>query len=129
MTAARPPTASREVSAAPPTARSSALRQLADVILVGAGTVRTENYSGAQFSPAERQARRRRGQAEVPPIAVVTNRGSIDHDARFFTRTEVPPLILTSADAVADAKARLGSVAEVIDASGPDPVGSTRRRH
>jgi riboflavin biosynthesis pyrimidine reductase len=95
------------------------LRQLADVILVGAGTVRTENYSGAQCSPAERQARRRRGQAEVPPVAVVTNRGRIDHDARIFTRTEVPPLILTSANAVADANARLGSVAEVIDASGP----------
>ena len=53
------------------------MRQLADVILVGAGTVRTENYSGAQFSPAQRQARRRRGQAEVPPIAVVTNRGDL----------------------------------------------------
>lgn len=94
------------------------LRQLADVILVGAGTVRTENYSGAQCSPAQRQDRRHRGQAEVPPIAVVTNRGRIDHDARIFTQTEVPPLILTSANAVADANARLGSVAEVIDASG-----------
>src|SRR3954453_308997 len=94
------------------------LRQLADVILVGAGTVRAENYSGAQCPPAERQARRHRGQAEVPPIAVVTNRGAIDHDAMIFTRTEVPPLILTSANAVADAHTRLGSVAEVIDASG-----------
>jgi riboflavin biosynthesis pyrimidine reductase len=96
------------------------MRQLADVILVGAGTVRAENYSGAQFSPAQRQARQRRGQAEVPPIAVVTNRGLLDHDAKVFTRTEVPPLILTSAKAVADAHRRLGSAAEVIDASGPD---------
>ena len=95
------------------------LRQLADVVLVGAGTVRAENYSGAQFSPAQRQARQRRGQAEVPPVAVVTNRGVIDHDAKIFTRTEVPPLILTSAGAVADARRRLGSVADVIDASGP----------
>ena len=97
------------------------MRQLADVILVGAGTVRAENYSGAQFSPAQRQARQRRGQAEVPPIAVLTNRGALDHDAKLFTRTEVPPLILTSTDAVADATGRLGSVAEVIDASGPHP--------
>ncbi len=95
------------------------MRQLADVILVGAGTVRIENYSGAQFSPAQRQARQRRGQAEVPPIAVVTNRGVFDHDAKLFTRTEVPPLIFTSADAVADTRSRLGSMAEVIDASGP----------
>src|SRR4051812_31971693 len=99
------------------------MRLLADVILVGAGTVRAENYSGAQFSPAQRQARQRRGQAEVPPIAVVTNRGVLDHDAKIFTRTEVPPLILTSAESVADAKSRLGSVAEIIDASGADPRG------
>jgi riboflavin biosynthesis pyrimidine reductase len=95
------------------------MRQLADVILVGPGTVRAENYSGAQFSPAQRQARRHRGQAEVPPIAVLTNSAMLDHDAKLFTRTEVPPLILTCADAVADATGRLGSVAEVIDASGP----------
>jgi riboflavin biosynthesis pyrimidine reductase len=93
------------------------MRQLADVILVGAGTVRIENYSGAQFSPSQRQSRQRRGQAEVPPIAVITNSGELDHDAKLFTRTEVPPLILTSAEAVADTRDRLGSLAEVIDAS------------
>jgi riboflavin biosynthesis pyrimidine reductase len=97
------------------------MRQLADVVLVGAGTVRAENYSGAQFSPAQRQARQRRGQSEVPPIAVLTNSAMLDHDAKLFTRTEVPPLILTCTDAVGDATRRLGSVAEIIDASGPRP--------
>jgi riboflavin biosynthesis pyrimidine reductase len=97
------------------------MRQLADVVLVGAGTVRAENYSGAQFSPAQRQARARRGQAEVPPIAVLTNSAMLDHDAKLFTRTEVPPLILTCSDAIDDATGRLGSVAEIIDASGPRP--------
>jgi riboflavin biosynthesis pyrimidine reductase len=97
------------------------MRDHADVILVGAATVRIENYSGAQLGAAQRQARRRRGQAEVPPIAVVTQRGDLEHDARLFTRTEVPPLILTSSEGVADARRRLGSVAEVIDASGPHP--------
>jgi riboflavin biosynthesis pyrimidine reductase len=97
------------------------MRQLADVVLVGAGTVRAENYSGAQFSPAQRQARARRGQAEVPPIAVLTNSAMLDHDAKLFTRTEVPPLILTCSDAVEDATRRLGSVAEIVDASGPRP--------
>ena len=94
------------------------MRHLADVILVGAGTVRAENYSGAQFSPAQRQARQHRGQAEVPPIAVLTNSAMLDHDAKLFTHTDVRPLILTCADAAADATARLGSVAEVVDASG-----------
>jgi riboflavin biosynthesis pyrimidine reductase len=97
------------------------LRELADVILVGAATVRIENYSGAQLPVAARQERQRRGQAEVPPIAVVTRSGDLDPSARLFTRTEVPPLILTSARTVEDTRVRLGAVAEVIDASGPDP--------
>jgi riboflavin biosynthesis pyrimidine reductase len=96
------------------------LRQLADVIVVGAATVRIENYSGAQLSVTARQARQRRGQAEVPPIAVVTRSGDLDPGARLFTRTEVPPLILTSARTVEDTRSRLGAVAEVVDASGPD---------
>jgi riboflavin biosynthesis pyrimidine reductase len=99
----------------------SLLRHLADVIVVGAATVRIENYSGAQFPVSARQARQRRGQAEVPPIAVVTRSGDLDPSALLFTRTEVPPLILTSTRTVEDTRSRLGAVAEVIDASGTDP--------
>jgi riboflavin biosynthesis pyrimidine reductase len=99
----------------------SLMRHAADVILVGASTVRVENYSGAQLPVAARQARQRRGQAEVPPIAVITRSGDLDPSALLFTRTEVPPLILTAARTFEDTRQRLGSVAEVIDASGSDP--------
>ncbi len=99
----------------------SLMRHAADVILVGAATVRIENYSGAQLPVAARQARQRRGQGEVPPIAVVTRSGDLDPSALLFTRTEVPPLILTSSRTVEDTRRRLTAVAEVIDASGTDP--------
>jgi riboflavin biosynthesis pyrimidine reductase len=99
----------------------SLMRHAADVILVGATTVRVENYSGAQLPVAARQERQRRGQAEVPPIAVVTRSANLDPSARLFTRTEAPPLILTTSRFSDDARRRLGSVAEVIDASGPEP--------
>jgi riboflavin biosynthesis pyrimidine reductase len=99
----------------------SLMRNAADVIVVGAATVRVENYSGAQLSVAARQERQRRGQAEVPPIAVITRSGSLDPSALLFTRTEVPPLILTTSRFVDDTRRRLGSVADVIDASGPEP--------
>jgi riboflavin biosynthesis pyrimidine reductase len=99
----------------------SLMRHAADVILVGAATVRIENYSGAQLPVAARQERQRRGQAEVPPIAVITRSGNLDPSARLFTRTEVPPLILTTSRFSDDTGRRLGSVAEVIDASGPEP--------
>lgn len=94
------------------------LRELADVIVVGASTVRVENYTGVRLSPAQRQERQRRGQAEVPPIAVLTRSGRLERDAKLFHRNEVAPLILTSADAVKDTQARLGALAEVLNASG-----------
>ena len=96
----------------------AALRELADVIVVGASTARVENYSGVQFSAAQRQRRRHRGQAEVPPIAVLTRSGNIERDAGILHHTEVAPLILTCTDAVRDTSARLSGVAEVVDASG-----------
>lgn len=96
----------------------SALRELADVIVVGASTARVENYSGVQFSAAQRQGRRLRGQAEVPPIAVLTRSGRLERDSKLFHRTEVVPLILTSAAAVEETRQLLGGLAEVLDASG-----------
>ena len=99
----------------------AALRALADVVLVGASTALVENYSGVRLSAAERAARTRRGQSEVPPIAVLTRSGRLTPDATLF-RTEVAPLILTCTDAVAEARGRLDGHAEVIDASGADPA-------
>ena len=76
------------------------LRELADVIVVGAGTVRIEGYSGAHLPVAQRQQRQARGQSEVPQLAIVTKSGRLDRDMGVFTRTEVPPLVLTCTAAV-----------------------------
>ena len=97
------------------------LRELADVILVGAGTVRIEGYSGAHLSVAQRQERQARKQSEVPQIAIVTKAGHLDRDLGVFTRTEVPPLILTCTTACDATRRRLAGLAEVIDCSGDDP--------
>ena len=96
------------------------LRELADVV-VGAGTARAENYSGAQMTVAQRRNRQQRGQSEIPTIALVTRSGRLDHDLPVLTRTEVPPLVLTCASAAGDARTRLGAAAEVIDCSAGDP--------
>ncbi|WP_433787480.1 pyrimidine reductase family protein [Actinomycetospora sp. CA-101289] len=98
------------------------LRELADVVLVGAGTVRAEGYRGARTSP-EREARRRaRGRAAVPPIAVVSTRGDLDPGAGLFTDTTVAPLVLTTAVAADGARRALAATgAEVIAVSGDDP--------
>ncbi|BBX74122.1 pyrimidine reductase family protein [Mycobacterium shinjukuense] len=97
------------------------LRELADVIVVGAGTVRIEGYSGAHLSVAQRQRRQARGQSEVPQLAIVTNSGRVDRDLAVFTRTEVPPVLLTGATVADDLRRRLAGRAEVLACSGDDP--------
>jgi riboflavin biosynthesis pyrimidine reductase len=97
------------------------LRALADVIVVGAGTVRVEGYSGARLTVAQRQQRQTRGQSEVPRLAIVTRSGRLDRDMPVFTRTEVTPLVLTCTSAVDETRQRLAEVADVIDCSGDDP--------
>lgn len=98
------------------------LRALADVILVGAGTVRVESYSGARPSVADRQDRHARGQSEVPQLAIVTNSGRLDRDMPVFTRTEVPPLVFTCAANTDQTRRQLAGLADVVDCSGDDPA-------
>jgi riboflavin biosynthesis pyrimidine reductase len=94
---------------------------MADVIVVGAGTAREENYGGARMSVAQRHARQGRGQSEVPPIELVTRSGVIEHDLAVLTDSQVRPLVLTTTAAAAGLAARLGAAAEVIDCSGANP--------
>ncbi len=77
------------------------LRQLADVILVGAGTVRAEDYGGAR--------RPTRGRPAPPPVAVVTGSAGIDPASRLLTDTTTPPIVLTTAAAPADRRAALAA--------------------
>jgi 5-amino-6-(5-phosphoribosylamino)uracil reductase len=94
-----------------------ALRELADVVLVGAGTVRSEDYRGAR-KPT-------RGAATPPPIAVVTGSADLDPGARLFTDTAVAPIVLTGPDAPADRLAALraaGADVVVLDPLSPAAV-------
>jgi 5-amino-6-(5-phosphoribosylamino)uracil reductase len=77
------------------------LRQLADVVLVGAGTVRTEDYRGAR--------RPTRGRDTPPPIAVVTGSAELDPTSRLFTDTAVPPIVLTLDSAPSQRRERLAA--------------------
>ncbi|QIS21178.1 pyrimidine reductase family protein [Nocardia terpenica] len=98
------------------------LRDLADVIVVGAGTVREENYGGARTDAHRRIRLFHHGlggaqDGAPPPIAVVTASAALDPTGRLFTDTTRPPLILTTADAPGDRKRALADAgAEVIEA-------------
>jgi riboflavin biosynthesis pyrimidine reductase len=90
-------------------------RDLADVILVGAGTVLVEGYRGVKRTELRADRRARRGLPDVPPIAVVTRRCSIDPGSVFVADAPVPPIVLTCAAAPEDRRTALADAgAEVI---------------
>jgi riboflavin biosynthesis pyrimidine reductase len=59
----------------------ASLRSLADVLLVGAGTMRAEGYGPARLSDDARARRRDWGLPPVPPIAVITRSCRLDSSA------------------------------------------------
>jgi riboflavin biosynthesis pyrimidine reductase/flavin reductase (DIM6/NTAB) family NADH-FMN oxidoreductase RutF len=90
------------------------LRSLADVILVGAQTVRAERY-GPPRVPETRQAERvARGQAPVPRIAIVSGSLDLDWSAPLFTASPTRPLVLTANAAPSAELARANEVADVV---------------
>jgi len=78
------------------------LRELADVILVGAGTARAERYGGVRLSTDAQNQRVSRGQLPIPPLAVVSASADLDTDGPLFTDTIVPPIVFTTSNAHLD---------------------------
>jgi riboflavin biosynthesis pyrimidine reductase len=92
------------------------LRGHADVLLVGASTVRAEQYGGDQPSPERRAWRTEHGMAEAPRIAVVTRSCALDPTGPLFTDTLVRPLVVTCHAAPPERTATLADVADVVTA-------------
>jgi riboflavin biosynthesis pyrimidine reductase len=102
----------------------SAIRAVADIVLAGAGTVRTERYGPARMLPAQEEARRIRGQSPRPRIAVVTRSLALDLDLPLFREAsdEYRPIVITTTAGLdrvrstggATATHALATVAEII---------------
>lgn len=109
-----------------------AVRGIADVVLVGAGTIRAEGYGAPRLSPHVRAAREAAGRAGDPPrLAVVSASLSLDLSSRPFTDEGPRPLVLTTTDADPDRRARVAEVAEVhaVGAGRVDVGGALARLH
>jgi riboflavin biosynthesis pyrimidine reductase len=90
------------------------LRTLADVVLVGAGTVRVEGYGGLQVDEADAAWRRAHGLASQPRVAVVSSRLDLGPEHPFFARAVERPIVVTHAAAPSDRRAALAEVADVL---------------
>ena len=96
------------------------LRSLADVVLVGGQTARTEGYQPVLPSEVDAALRARLGLTPTPAIAVVSR--SMDFDPGLLAGGDAPTLVLTTPPAAAQ-HADLLADATVVDASRPgDPV-------
>jgi 5-amino-6-(5-phosphoribosylamino)uracil reductase len=73
------------------------LRALADVILVGAETVRQEGYRPARARDTFAARRAADGQTPAAAVAVISRQLDLDFDAPLFTDPLTPTLVLTGA--------------------------------
>jgi riboflavin-specific deaminase-like protein len=90
------------------------LRAMADVVLVGAGTVRAEGYGGLQVDQDEVAWRRARGLADQPALAVVSGGLHLDPADKVFAEAVRRPVIVTTDAAAAADGRRFESVASVV---------------
>jgi len=90
------------------------LRTLADVVLVGAGTVRAEGYGGLAVDEADAAWRVARGLPEQPRLAVVSSSLDLDPESAFFRAAVTRPIVVTHAAASEARRAALERVADVV---------------
>jgi riboflavin biosynthesis pyrimidine reductase len=90
----------------------SLLRALADVVVVGAGTVRAEGYGPVR--PREWWGALRDGRTPAPPLAIVSRGLGLDFDAPVFTEALAPTIVITCGSAPDDRVAVCQKRAEMI---------------
>lgn len=91
-----------------------AIRAVPDVIVVGSGTVKAEDYSPVKLDPERRARRAAMGLSEVPTLAIVSGRLSLDESAKVFSDPNHKPLLVTSTSVDPGRLVRIGDAADVV---------------
>ena len=94
-----------------------AMRGLADVVLVGAETVRREGYGPVRLPAEEQQRRAQAGLAPVPYVAIVSRTLSLDLGSGLFDRSsgQPPTVVISCRSAKRDRPERWEAVSAVAD--------------
>ena len=98
------------LSTTPDQALFRRMRQIADIVLVGAETVRREGYGPVRLTEEAQEWRRQKGLSPTPPIAVVSRSLAFDWTATVFTdapedaRTHVVTCAAADPDRLAEAE-------------------------
>ncbi|MCX5400555.1 pyrimidine reductase family protein [Streptomyces sp. NBC_00102] len=106
------------------------LRGLADVVIAGAETVRTEGYRPARAREVFAARRAAAGQSPAPVVAVVSASLDLDFSAPLYTEPLVPTVVLTGSAAPAErvSAARKAGARVVVAGEGTrvDPARAVR---
>jgi riboflavin biosynthesis pyrimidine reductase len=102
-----------------------ALRDVADAVLLGPGTVRAEGYARLVGREERRAARRAAGLAEDPPAVLISRRFDIPWEAGLFAAPEQPVIVYTAAGAVGDVPAVAAPV-EIVELPECTPTAALR---
>lgn len=94
------------------------IRRLCDVILVGAGTVRAEGYTGPLVSDEDTRWRTAHGLSAHPALAIISGTLGIDPDSDLFRLSPVRPTLFTTAAAAPQRTRSLSEIADVVVAGG-----------
>jgi riboflavin biosynthesis pyrimidine reductase len=90
------------------------LRALADVVLVGAGTVRAEGYGPPALPPELASARAELGLEGLPRVGVISRSLALDWSLPLFAAATTRPIVITAEAAPAEARARAEELADVM---------------
>jgi riboflavin-specific deaminase-like protein len=87
------------------------LREQVDAVLVGTGTLRTENYGRVLRKPERRERRQQRGETPEPIACLLSRSGAIPIEAPLFQEPEARIVVFT---AVAFDAAGCGAAVDVV---------------
>lgn len=90
------------------------LRAMADVVLVGAGTVRAEGYGGTRVEGEDAAWRVSHELSVQPRLAVVSRALDLEPEHPFFAEAIERPILVTCRHAPAERREALAEVADVI---------------
>lgn len=100
-----------------------ALRSVADIVMMGAQTVRSEGLGPIRMSDEMMGHRSAAGISGEPTMVILTRSLDIEPDHRVFSDQERRPTIITGTDADAVRLAALGEVSDVVQVESLDGDG------
>lgn len=91
------------------------VRRFADAVLVGAGTLRAEQYGPMRVNPDDAARREQGGQAAAPQLAMVSGSLNLPWDLPVFAESTLTPIVLTTTEADPTALATAREHATVLE--------------